>query len=162
MHELWLDEIDQTQATAPIIFVRDGEWAGAAVCHVLEQFPRTVRLVERLTTSPPKNLFDEVVCTHVAPDTFDLLSELERIIPARCEGGCREGFLQVALNQVLTGKRKTFGIVVGDESLEAELRIAHYDVRTFVLHRPAKKTPRSDANRLARFVFGLIEQHAQT
>jgi hypothetical protein len=153
-------EPEQAETFAPLIFVRDADWAAAAVCDVLERFPQAVRLVERLTTRPPRNMFDGLVCHYISPDMFGLLAEFERIIPARNER-CEEGFLQVALNHVLTGDGKTFGIVVGDETLEAELRQADYEVRTFILQPEGVNSPEWDADRLAEFVFGLIDEHAE-
>jgi hypothetical protein len=149
------EEVEETHA--PIILVREAPHAPAAVCDVLNRFQQALRLVERLTTRPPNDRFDEIVHCCVTPDTFAMLAEADRIL-AESRSGPDESsaFLRVALNMVLFGEGKTFGITVGDETVEAELTKAGYDVRPFVLEPAGINSPRWDADRLAEFVFGLL------
>lgn len=144
---------------SPIILVKQAAGANArqAVSDVLKRFTVALRVVKPVSTRPPKDQHDEATYAPVTPSLFRILSEEGLTIAHAKMGRHPCAFVRMEINEVLQGKKRTFGIAVGNAASEAALRSGAYEVIPYDVRAPGKNSPGWDADRLAEFVYGLLD-----
>lgn len=144
---------------SPIILVKPSPGANARqmVGEALKRFTVALRVIKPVSTRPPTDPHDEATYAPVTPSLFRVLSEEGLTIAHGKMGRHPCAFVRMEVNEVLQGKKRTFGIAVGSAASEAALRSGAYEVIPYVVPRAGKNSPAWDADRFCEFFYGLLD-----